>query len=345
MGNCGVGFAPAAPDRHEWLIELMEGVEDIPGSAMTEGITWEWTTLPRVPRRGGAHAPGARRRRPDRPRAAAGLRHGRARRRQRARHRRRTATRWARWSSEALARRRPRVLHQPHSAAPLEGRRARARHRRRRRRAARHRRRHGPRRPRRVPVRSRPRPGARRRVAVDGSSWPGAPAARSASTSTSPTRIRRCGARCSRLLDDAAADGLPMVAQVAGRSIGILYCLHGSVHPLLFHPAYAEVADLPMPERLVALADPERRRRLIEDVPDDGGLVPPGRARQARPHVAGRRRRHRLRASDRRVRRRRAPPRSGVPADAAGARPAHDRTTATACSTRRSSTTATATSR
>ena len=39
MGNCGVGFAPASPDRHEWLIELMEGVEDIPGSAMAEGIT------------------------------------------------------------------------------------------------------------------------------------------------------------------------------------------------------------------------------------------------------------------------------------------------------------------
>ena len=46
MGNCGVGFAPALPDRHEWLIELMEGVEDIPGSAMVEGITWEWTSFP-----------------------------------------------------------------------------------------------------------------------------------------------------------------------------------------------------------------------------------------------------------------------------------------------------------
>ena len=46
MGNCGVGFAPAAPDRREWLIEMMEGVEDIPGSAMTEGITWEWSTFP-----------------------------------------------------------------------------------------------------------------------------------------------------------------------------------------------------------------------------------------------------------------------------------------------------------
>jgi N-acyl-D-aspartate/D-glutamate deacylase len=46
VGNCGVGFAPAAPDRHEWLIGLMEGVEDIPGSALAEGIRWDWETFP-----------------------------------------------------------------------------------------------------------------------------------------------------------------------------------------------------------------------------------------------------------------------------------------------------------
>ena len=46
MGNCGVGFAPAAPDRHQWLIGLMEGVEDIPGTALAEGITWNWETFP-----------------------------------------------------------------------------------------------------------------------------------------------------------------------------------------------------------------------------------------------------------------------------------------------------------
>ena len=45
MGNCGVGFAPAAPDRHDWLIGLMEGVEDIPGTALAEGITWGWETF------------------------------------------------------------------------------------------------------------------------------------------------------------------------------------------------------------------------------------------------------------------------------------------------------------
>ena len=45
-GNCGVGFAPARPDRHQWLIGLMEGVEDIPGTALAEGMHWEWETFP-----------------------------------------------------------------------------------------------------------------------------------------------------------------------------------------------------------------------------------------------------------------------------------------------------------
>ncbi len=46
MGNCGVGFAPAKPDRRDWLIRLMEGVEDIPGAALTDGIQWEWESFP-----------------------------------------------------------------------------------------------------------------------------------------------------------------------------------------------------------------------------------------------------------------------------------------------------------
>ena len=45
-GNCGVGFAPVRPDRHEWLVALMEGVEDIPGTALHEGITWDWESFP-----------------------------------------------------------------------------------------------------------------------------------------------------------------------------------------------------------------------------------------------------------------------------------------------------------
>jgi N-acyl-D-aspartate/D-glutamate deacylase len=66
MGNCGVGFAPAKPDKHAWLIGLMEGVEDIPGTALSEGMTWNWETFPeyldeldRLPRTVdvGAHVP------------------------------------------------------------------------------------------------------------------------------------------------------------------------------------------------------------------------------------------------------------------------------------------------
>ncbi len=47
MGNCGVGFAPVAPDGQQALIELMEGVEDIPGTALYEGMPWgAWQTYP-----------------------------------------------------------------------------------------------------------------------------------------------------------------------------------------------------------------------------------------------------------------------------------------------------------
>ena len=45
MGNCGVGFAPCKPEDRDRLVELMEGVEDIPGAVMTEGLTWEWETF------------------------------------------------------------------------------------------------------------------------------------------------------------------------------------------------------------------------------------------------------------------------------------------------------------
>ncbi|HVC25701.1 MAG TPA: amidohydrolase family protein [Acidimicrobiales bacterium] len=46
MGNCGVGFAPVETSRHDWLIAMMEGVEDIPGTALAEGLRWEWESFP-----------------------------------------------------------------------------------------------------------------------------------------------------------------------------------------------------------------------------------------------------------------------------------------------------------
>ena len=45
MGNCGVGFAPVRPDAHDRLISLMEGVEDIPGAVLDEGIEWTWESF------------------------------------------------------------------------------------------------------------------------------------------------------------------------------------------------------------------------------------------------------------------------------------------------------------
>lgn len=46
LGSCGVGFAPCRPEDRAKLIALMEGVEDIPGSALAEGLTWEWESFP-----------------------------------------------------------------------------------------------------------------------------------------------------------------------------------------------------------------------------------------------------------------------------------------------------------
>lgn len=45
VGNCGVGFAPVRPKDHDTLIRLMEGVEDIPGAALHEGLSWEWESF------------------------------------------------------------------------------------------------------------------------------------------------------------------------------------------------------------------------------------------------------------------------------------------------------------
>jgi len=45
MGNCGVGFAPCRPEDRNKLVELMEGVEDIPGAVMAEGLKWEWESF------------------------------------------------------------------------------------------------------------------------------------------------------------------------------------------------------------------------------------------------------------------------------------------------------------
>ncbi|NND76430.1 MAG: amidohydrolase family protein, partial [Ilumatobacter sp.] len=73
------------------------------------------------------------------------------------------------------------------------------------------------------------------------------------------------------LLDEARSDGLDIVAQVAGRVVGLLMCLEGSFNPLDFHPAYTQYRNLPLAERVNALQSPELRAALRVE-PDDGGL-------------------------------------------------------------------------
>jgi len=270
MGNCGVGFAPAASDRHEWLIDLMEGVEDIPGSAMTEGITWEWTSFPEfldaVETRplvldvGAQIAHGPLRAFVMGDRGAANEPATKA-----------DSAAMSQLVAEAL---RAGALGFSTSRTPL------------------HRSKDGEL----VPGTSaaadellaigdalaRAGHGVfqfapdHARVPVEEWPWMEELARRSGRTvSVNLNQFDQdpeVWRDVLRLLEEADREGLPIVAQVAGRSIGILYCLHGSVHPLLFHPAYVEVADLPMPERLAALAEPERRRRLVHEVPDDGGF-------------------------------------------------------------------------
>ena len=270
MGNCGVGFAPAAPDRHEWLIELMEGVEDIPGSAMTEGITWEWTSYPEYLDALDAH--------PHVLDIGSQIAHGPLRAfvmgDRGAANEPATDDEIVAMSAHVEAALRAGALGFSTSRTPL------------------HRSKDGEL----VPgthADARELLGigdAIRRVGhgvfqfapehayLPIKEWPwmrelaaltGQPVSVNLNQPDQASEVWR---DVLRLLDEAHADGLPIYAQVAGRTIGILYCLHGSVHPLLFHPAYGEVAHLPMPERLAALADPERRRRIVHDVPDDGGL-------------------------------------------------------------------------
>ena len=271
MGNCGVGFAPARPHQHDWLIQLMEGVEDIPGSALTAGITWGWESFPEYLDTVGrqqyvmdvgaqvAHSPVrayvmGERANTDEPatddeiaamavmvedalRAGAfGFSTSRT-----SLHRAKDGVlvpgthadeRELMGIGEAIRR----VGHGVFQFAPEHAR---------------------------VPIDEWP--WMRKLAAVTGRPV----VVNLSQPDYSPDLWRQV----LQLLEQAHADGLPVYTQVAGRSIGILYCLQGSVHPLMFHPAYHEIMHLSLDARLRALAEPERRRRIIEEVPDDGGFM------------------------------------------------------------------------
>lgn len=270
MGNCGVGFAPARPDRHEWLIELMEGVEDIPGSAMTDGIDWRWETFPEY-----LDAVASRRYVFD---IGTQIAHGPLRgyvMGQRGADNEPATDDDCRRMSDLVAEalqcgalgfstsRTP--LHRSKSGELVPGTTADEREL--------------------FTIADSLRTVGHGnfqfspehiRVPIDEWPWMRELARRTGrpvsvnlnQTDQAPDLWRTV----LDLIADAQAEGLPIFSQVAGRSIGILYGLQGSVHPLLFHPAYLEIANLPFARQLSALAEPDRRRRIIDDIPDDGGL-------------------------------------------------------------------------
>ena len=270
MGNCGVGFAPAASDRHDWLIGLMEGVEDIPGSAMTEGITWEWTSFEEY-----LDALESKEHVID---YATQIAHGPLRAfvmgERGAANETATANDIAEMSKMVERALQAGAMGFSTSRTPL------------------HRSKDGEL----VPGTTANEEELlgiaeaihavghgvfqfapeHAKVPLEEFGWMRRLAETTGATVSvnlnQPDDAPEVWRDVLSLLDGARKDNIPMVAQVAGRTIGVLMCLEGSAHPLLFHPAYSEVAHLPLNERVRALQEPALRHRLIHDLPNDGGL-------------------------------------------------------------------------
>lgn len=269
MGNCGVGFAPVRPDHHDFLIALMEGVEDIPGTALAEGITWEWEGFPeyldaveRVPHAVdvGAQVPhGALRayvmgeRGAVREDASPGEIDEMAR-----------LTREA-IEAGALGFTTSRTVRHRTSAGdftPTLG------------------------------AAASELWGIGRALAEAGTGVfemvsdfedfdaefemmreLAASTGRPLSVSLSQHDDFPDGWReLLKRIDGANADGVPMMVQVACRPIGVLLGLEASVHPFVAHPSYGPLHLLPLPEKVARLRDPDTRARILAEEPALGGM-------------------------------------------------------------------------
>ncbi len=266
MGNCGVGFAPAAPDRRDWLIGLMEGVEDIPGAAMTEGIRWEWESYPEYL--------DALSRRPAVMDFGSQIPHGALR--AYVMEERGAANEDATVDdiSEMV-----RLVGQGLDAGALGFSTSRT---------SLHR-----------SIDGELVPGtfaahdelyALGEAIRDAGHGVFQMALEHADVPQQFEWLRHLGKitghpvlfnlqqidpepdlwrECLRLLEQCGDDGLPVFAQAAGRPIGILMSWEATAHPFLFHQAYQEVAQLPFEERLAALRAPARRQAILDERLDD----------------------------------------------------------------------------
>jgi N-acyl-D-aspartate/D-glutamate deacylase len=260
VGNCGVGFAPVKPNDHERLIQLMEGVEDIPGAVLHEGLEWTWQSFPefldaldgrsfdidvalQVPHgalrlnvmgeRGARREPATRGDIAEMAALAAegieagalGFTTSRT-----MNHRTSTGEFTPTLTAEAdelvgiaqaIGRTGRGVLQAVSDFADVDAEFA-----------------------------------LFRRMAETS----GRPMSFSLAQTPSDSWRRQL-----ELLSQANDDGVVMSAQAAPRPVGLLFGLQCSVHPLLTNPVYREIADRPLHDQVVAIGDPAFRKRLLAE--------------------------------------------------------------------------------
>ena len=275
MGNCGVGFAPVAPARRDWLIGLMEGVEDIPAVSLKAGLPWNWESFPEymdalnaVPRtfdigtqlsHGALRAYVMDQRGADNENATAA-----------------DIERMAALTSEAMLAgafgfsSSRTAVHIASDGRPVPGTYAADDE---------------------LIALARAVKGSGRglvEIVLSGVAGEDCAALdremamlrRVAAASQCPVMfllIQQLGdpvqwRRQLQACDDAAAAGLTLIPQVAGRPISILFCFEGE-HPWRFMPSYQPIADLPFAERYARLRDPAFKAQLLrEQDPNEQGF-------------------------------------------------------------------------
>ncbi|HSG88717.1 MAG TPA: amidohydrolase family protein [Pseudomonadales bacterium] len=264
MGNCGVGFAPCRPEDHDVLIRLMEGVEDIPGVVLAEGLKWNWESFPQFL--------DALEQRPHDIDFATQVPHGALRVFVMGQ---RGADREPAMEDDIVAM--ARLAREAVEAGALGFTTSRTLN---------HRTSDG-----------KPTPTltagedellgiamelgrANKGVLQFVSDFKGAEEEmgmlrRLCEFSGRPLSVSLAQAegapdawqRLLAWIDEAAGQGLPMRAQVAGRPVGLMLGLDATLNPFIGHPSWREIADLPMAEKVGKMRDPAFRARLLGEKP------------------------------------------------------------------------------
>jgi N-acyl-D-aspartate/D-glutamate deacylase len=278
MGNCGVGFAPVRPDAHDRLISLMEGVEDIPGVVLDEGIEWTWESF--------AQYLDAVERRPHDIDLCAQLPHGALRlyvmgeraanledaSEEDAAAMRRLATEAMRAGAIGFSTSRT-LNHRTATGDPTPSLRARADEL--------------------EAIACGVADAGHGVIELISDFWPdtdaefelvlGMVARSGVPLSLSLAQNHRQPEAWRGLLErieTANAAGLPIRAQVAPRAVGVLLGLQSSYHPFLRFRAFGEIADLPVADQARALHDPALRDRLVVEAHEDDRTDAPATGRR-----------------------------------------------------------------